>query len=385
MNLPMHIASGFDFDEAIEMAELCRRVQQMFAHEGINAEDLYNSLYREDLWHFVHIVRNQQTAGAALIVKRADTNQYAIAFRAETAPAQEPVPTHAAISDNTQEIPILNLDLDAESNQVTPAPAPAAHEEANRSVDYPCLMGELTPPILGARVHQAWLATFTPLQDEIESFFNGLALSNRSELEIYVTGHGVGGCLAVFCVLHLKRTWETQIDFPFFNLKMYSFGSPKIGNQAFVEYYNRQMKGFSYRVQNMLDGLTYAPSVKAPFLSNLQLMLPGIDYVRQGDKFYMAYEHVGEVYPLPGLGNPKLNFNAHASFTPVFPLPFAHNPDGYKEMLLEARKYHDGFWQPTRKLFETFKQQREQLAGAFKKQTAELQKTVKDFQEKASQ
>jgi hypothetical protein len=385
MNLPMHMASGFDFDEAIEMAELCRRVQQMFAHEEISAEDLYNSLYRDDLWHFVHIVRNHQTDGAALIVKKADTNQYVIAFRADAATAQEPAPAHQEMLDNAQEIPILNRETDAEVNQAATAHSPATRDEAIRSVEYPLLAGELTPPLRGARVHQAWLATFAPLKDEIESFFNGLALSNRSELEIYVTGHGVGSCLAVFCVLHLKRTWETQIDFPFFNLKMYNFGSPKIGNKAFVEYYNQQMKGFSYRVQNMLDGLTYAPAVKAPFPYNLQLMLPGVDYVRQADKFYMAYEHVGEVYPLPGLGNPKLNFNGRASFKPVFPLPFAHNPDGYKEMLLEARKYHEGFWQPTRKFIETFKQQSEQLAGAFKKQTAELQKTVRDFQDKASQ
>lgn len=120
---------------------------------------------------------------------------------------------------------------------------------------------------------------------------------------------------------------------------MYNIGSTKVGNKAFVEYYNQQMKGFSYRVQNLMDAAIYFPlSVSIPFPYNLELMIPGIDYVRAGDLYYAYYEHVGEPYTLFGLGNQNLDLGFGGPLNFTIPVPFSHGPDGYKEMLIEAHE-----------------------------------------------
>src|SRR5262249_32556583 len=131
----------------------------------------------------------------------------------------------------------------------------------------------------------------------------------RHGFALYVTGHGAGGCVAALAAFHLLRTWGAQLDFPTFQLKVYTFGSPKLGNRAFVASYDQQMKGISYRVQNLLDGATYEPVSQAPFPYSLQALLPGVDYVRQGNHYFTTYEHVGELWALPGIGCSPQNFH----------------------------------------------------------------------------
>jgi len=79
MPLPQHITTGFEFDEAIWLAELCQRAHELFTHESeTETQTLYDALYSDAEWSFVHAV----SAGSAraLIVQRSDRQQYALVF-----------------------------------------------------------------------------------------------------------------------------------------------------------------------------------------------------------------------------------------------------------------------------------------------------------------
>lgn len=366
MSLSEHLTHDFDFDEAIWLAELCCRATQVFDPGRSNPSNLYATLFADE-WQFAHAIGG--AAAQALIVRCANRNQWAVIFQGrEQAERPANAPNGSAPNDG-QAIPITNLEDEEPAATETPI------REAVRSAAYPALPGELAPPPLGARVGEEWLHAFDACQDEIEDFFDSLmsagAEQARSfqpqELEVYLTGHGAGGCLAALCALHLKRRWESRIDFPFFNLKLYSFGAPQLGNRIFVDYYNRQLKGFSYCVQNLLDGVTYEPAVTAPFPYNLQLLLPGVDYVRDGDDYYMAYAQIGEVIPLVGVGTTKQLFHFKGPFQSLLVAPFVHGPEGYKQMLIQARQYRETYWKPVQDFADKVDAWRKELAATFKK------------------
>jgi len=383
MPLPQHITTGFEFDEAIWLAELCQRAHELFTHESeTETQTLYDALYSDAEWSFVHAV----SAGSAraLIVQRSDRQQYALVFW---------MPESAR--RNTEQQSKSTAQVDAADVQDIPVTRGAGREEPHgnstqpnrsESAAYPPLPNEVMPPSLGMRVYREWLEAFAACQEDVEHFFServstktaGACSNEPTELEIYISGHGAGGCLAALCALYLKRSWESRLDFPFFNLKMINFGSPKLGNKAFVDYYATHLKGYSYRVQNLLDGATYEPSQSVPFLYNLQLRLPGVDYVRDGDTYYMTYEHVGEPYLLGGIGTSSSDYHFRGPLSSTAIVPFAHSAAGYKQMLIETRKLRETYWKPVQRLAASVKKQRSQVIGAFQKQKAEAQKAVEE-------
>lgn len=67
---------------------------------------------------------------------------------------------------------------------------------------------------------------------------------------IYITGHSLGGALATLLardVVRLPWAREGRVE-----VVMYNFGSPRVGNRAFAEEYNRTV-GTSWRVCNHRD------------------------------------------------------------------------------------------------------------------------------------
>lgn len=366
MTLPEHLTHDFDFDEAIWMAELCCRAAQLFEPKRSNPNTLYATLFADE-WQFAHAIGG--AAAQVLIVRRANRNQWGVVFHLREQTERPANTITGSAQDGGQAIPITNFE-DEE-----PAAAEPPIREAVRSAAYPPLPGELAPPPLGARVGRDWLHAFEACKDEIEGFFDSLVSAGAeqarslqlNELEVYLTGHGASGCLAALCAIYLKRRWESRIDFPFFNLKLYSFGAPRLGNRLFVDYYNGQMKGFSYCVQNLLDGATYEPAVTAPFPYNLQLLLPGVDYVRNGDDYHMAYAQIGEVIPLVGVGNARQLFHFKGPFQSLMLAPFAHGPEGYKQMLTAAQQQRDTYWKPVQNFADKVEVWRKELGAAFKK------------------
>jgi amino acid adenylation domain-containing protein len=337
MNLPDTISPGFDLEEAIALAELTRRVHQVTELErGRKIETLAEIVLSDDAWQFVRLISVAETGGRAFVLKKADRPQYVVVFQ------------HSTEQDK-------NI----------------------KAAVYPAVLGEPIPPPVKARVHQGWLATYEALNDDMIQFFSSI---EATEFDVYLTGHGSGGCLAALGALRLKRYGQVQPDFPPALFKMVSFGSPRLGNKAFTVYYNRQMRGFSYLVQNLLDGVIRQPA--APFPYNLQLKLHGMPNIATDDGDYIAYEQVGEVYPLGGVGNAKFPLNVPPVVKATLPLPFPHTPAGYRDLLIAARQYHKLIWEPGHQVTQSLEKQWRQLNANFRRPASEASKD--DFPAQAS-
>ncbi|MCX6047108.1 MAG: hypothetical protein NT075_18540 [Chloroflexi bacterium] len=404
MTLPTQITTGFEFVEAIDLAEFTARARQVFAHHaGDEAKTLYNLLFKGEEWDCLHAASANRTN--ALLLKRGKMPQFALVL--DVAQATGQVTPGMAVAPTSPEqavdelIAITNIATDS-----SPAQQPTVSDD---SVEYLPLDGEQTFPLRGARLYRPWQQAFAAIQADLELFFDTATspqppqaapaktspskTRNKTQpvtvdlsdgFALYIAGHGAGGCVAALAALHLQRAWESQLDFPTFWIKLYTFGSPKLGNRAFVDVYNRQMKGFSYRVQNLLDRVTYEPLPQAPFPYNLQTMLPGVDYVRQGTHYFTTYEHVGDLIALPGIGRLPQNFNFSQGLKALTPQPFPHDAAGYKALLSEAQSLQAALMVPAQQAATWLNAQKAQLLATFQKQAATVQTAAAKFQDKTS-
>jgi triacylglycerol lipase len=76
---------------------------------------------------------------------------------------------------------------------------------------------------------------------------------------IWITGHSLGGALAVLLAASLM-----QANIPVAGL--YTFGAPRVGNKRFEKIFNRDFPGASYRVANTGDIVPHLPP--EPFFSH---------------------------------------------------------------------------------------------------------------------
>jgi predicted lipase len=73
-----------------------------------------------------------------------------------------------------------------------------------------------------------------------------------------VTGHSLGGALATFAILDLKETFNFSNP-----IRFYTFGSPRVGNQNFTNYFMTHFPGDIYqRVTNHIDAIAHIPPLK---------------------------------------------------------------------------------------------------------------------------
>ncbi len=86
---------------------------------------------------------------------------------------------------------------------------------------------------------------------------------NKAEIDLYITGHSLGAPIASLCAAWLRHGAKGASDLEGikFNVKCYTFASPKVGNTAYACDYDRTLanEGFSYRVVNSLDTVPQLP------------------------------------------------------------------------------------------------------------------------------
>lgn len=438
MSLPKHIEPGFNFDEAIEMADLARRTYRVF-DESVSGspERLYEALYSDDEWQYIHGIVDYDTDGRCMILKRKGQYQFALVFRGS-------IVTGSGLE-------LTNLAAGVE----------------DRMVEYPPISREPFRPPQDARVHKGYWETLAGFADELQFFFeilvgskleqklllglvesdyietdsriaalgaalrvkygdevqervvhklsqtvqqikNGdLPLSSVSldglvakevkyrqvlkdlmdaeseahtveeaKLEVYVAGHSLGGALATLCVLTLKRYFESQPDFPPFALKKYTIGSPKTGNKVFADYYNKHMKGYSHRIQNLADVVPRGPTSPVPLSYYPALSIPGVDHIRNGDDFYAFYEHVGEAFNVFGSGHQTLDLDFGGPVKFSIPMPFPHGPDGYIAMLQDAREQQERMLRPLQGITQLLMSSQEKRMETIQQQLTNIQKQL---------
>ncbi|CAM9401226.1 unnamed protein product [Choristocarpus tenellus] len=80
------------------------------------------------------------------------------------------------------------------------------------------------------KVHMGFLATYEALQDDVLSTVTRL-LKQHPGVQVALTGHSLGGALAILCALDLKAKIRGVDLAP-----LYLFGAPRVGNGAFAQF-----------------------------------------------------------------------------------------------------------------------------------------------------
>lgn len=137
-----------------------------------------------------------------------------------------------------------------------------------------------------------------------------LLTPHDTDLDIFVTGHSLGGEMATVLGLWLADTTSAWTVRPKkVNLKTYTFAAPTSGNQAFADYYNSQVQNpqigwQAYRVYNEQDIVPYAfdnldgiegNGIPVDFVLGLEIVftMRGIKFLL--DQYKVSYAHVGKV------------------------------------------------------------------------------------------
>jgi triacylglycerol lipase len=130
--------------------------------------------------------------------------------------------------------------------------------------------------------HAGFLEDFTAIDVIVINQIKA-CLDVNSRAKIYVTGHSLGGALAILCALELYRQ-----KLPIAGV--YTFGQPRVGNALFSAIYDNDLHAVTYRIVNQNDIVPRTPGV------------------------LMEYRHCGQEIFLPAGGGWWLN--------PSWPLKF---------------------------------------------------------------
>lgn len=152
----------------------------------------------------------------------------------------------------------------------------------------------------------------------IEFFKNIIETNGEDQIQIFITGHSLGGCLA-----NVLTTWMTDniynLNLPNGKvfLKTYTFAAPTGGNQQYADYcgwqFNEQsrVKVESFRVYNQKDLVPYAWSslqevVSKGIPTTVPLLL--VPIVEAVDNYFakhgISYVHIDNACPIQKVVDP---------------------------------------------------------------------------------
>lgn len=133
---------------------------------------------------------------------------------------------------------------------------------------------EIVLAFRGSQSNPDWIANaavfqtqypYTPIQLKTHAGFTGIYNSCRKQIidvigclspekKLYITGHSLGGALAILCAL------DIAVNTGFKEPVMYNFGSPRVGDPCFAYLYNAAVKN-SFRMVNANDVVSTLPPV----------------------------------------------------------------------------------------------------------------------------
>lgn len=108
---------------------------------------------------------------------------------------------------------------------------------------------------LGFRVALESMTVNAETKKNLCALFKGLG---KEEIDLYITGHSLGGPIASLCAAWLRAGGIPGIRF---NIKCYTFASPKPGNDAYASNFDMALTngGYCYRIANSLDTVPQLP------------------------------------------------------------------------------------------------------------------------------
>jgi len=102
------------------------------------------------------------------------------------------------------------------------------------------------------QVHQGFLGAYLDVQSQV---LNAITKAQKAcqDCRILLTGHSLGGALATIAAADLAVR-KIGVD----KLSLYTYGSPRVGNDAFATWFNTQVKD-SFRVTHADDAVIHVP------------------------------------------------------------------------------------------------------------------------------
>lgn len=100
----------------------------------------------------------------------------------------------------------------------------------------------------GALMHQGFTRAYLSVRTQLHDYFK-----STTATQAIVTGHSLGGALAVLCAVDIQYNFGDRVA-----VTTYTFGAPRVGNQGFVESFDRRVPN-SYRFVYGMDIVTNVP------------------------------------------------------------------------------------------------------------------------------
>ena len=117
----------------------------------------------------------------------------------------------------------------------------------NEELVYPDAYAEPSDPV---KMHKGFVQAYLSVRDRIHDY-----VKNSGATTYRLTGHSLGGAIATLCAVDLQYNFGTNVS-----VEAYSFGSPRVGNSAFVDSYNRRVPD-TWRVVNGWDAVAGLPTL----------------------------------------------------------------------------------------------------------------------------
>lgn len=103
------------------------------------------------------------------------------------------------------------------------------------------------------KVHDGFYKMYLTLRQRVIMQVEAMMKQKKfASAQLYITGHSLGAALGTLCALEFSDRYPKR------TLTMYNFGSPRVGNSQFVEYFTEKVRR-SFRVVNTGDPVTKVP------------------------------------------------------------------------------------------------------------------------------
>jgi len=100
----------------------------------------------------------------------------------------------------------------------------------------------------GAKMHQGFVNAFLSVREQIHH-----QIKDYTASQVIVTGHSLGGALSTLCAVDIQYCFGEK-----FAVSIYTFGSPRVGNNGFRESFNKRVPN-SYRFVYGMDIVAALP------------------------------------------------------------------------------------------------------------------------------
>lgn len=394
----LKMRKGFSFDEAILMTSLSKYAYDVFQYDDGSIDDVelkivYQALYKNQGWELVHTIRNDEANTRGLILKNMQSgvaHQYAVAFRGSAGIDKGAVNLDNVVSDMDWKL------MDYGSLAIQQAKVVRGFHLAFESVadEIQCffrtLRGELRPTdlrylrslpplrkfacitamtdaggiLLGAEFEEEAKNLIAQViadgevdnDKELEKIFQFVeeqVISNQSPLtepiEVWSTGHSLGASMSELAALSLRR-WFGPAEAGGLLIKVYAIAACKIGNEAFVDFYNKQIGAeLSYRIENSLDVI---PTIPLNPPGPISAIAP--EGLKIGNIFIGEYFNGGEAITVTGLGGQGGSISFGGLFSIPFTVPFPHSPETYIKLLEEQKQFWEELVRPAKDILRPF-------------------------------